>query len=94
MDDTKQGTTGYQKLNQRESIPACNSFEYAEGKCQKDSVTEKWNVPSMDETNHGTTGYRRLAQQDSVPACTSYECKKKSAVAPYDLPSDNGTDGW
>jgi hypothetical protein len=60
-------------------------------------VTAKWNVPGPVETHHGAYNYGNLAQ--SVPACNSYqhangECEKKSATAPYDLPSDNGTGGW
>ena len=29
------------------SIPACNSYQYAEGKCQKDTASEKYVVPTV-----------------------------------------------
>jgi hypothetical protein len=102
MDETNHGAThgGIYKptvLNQKESIPACNSYQYANGECEKATVTAKWDVPKATETHHGAYKYGNLAQ--SVPACNSYqhangECEKKSATAPYDLPSDNGTSGW
>ena len=85
--------------NKQESIPACNSHEFAEGKCQKDKATEKWNVPTADETKHGSYGYDQLNQKESIPACNSFQyaegkCEKASATAEWNVPTDNGTDGW
>ena len=91
----------HRKHHKKESVPACTSYQVSSGKCEnKDKVIDSWNVPTVPETHHGSYSYGNLAQEESVPACTSQEaatgkCANKStATAPYDLPSDHGTDGW
>lgn len=46
MDDTKHGTVGYQKLSQKESIPACTSFE-----CKKASAADEYDMPTDNGNN-------------------------------------------
>lgn len=93
MDDTKHGTVGYQKLSQKESIPACTSFE-----CKKASAADEYDMPTDNGNNEwqarGKAAKYAQIQRESVPACTSFECKKGSAADEYDMPTDNGTNGW
>ena len=66
---------------QRESIPACTSFE-----CKKGKVIDEWDVPTMPESNHGKYTYAN-AQRESIPACTSFECKKGKIIDEWDVPT-------
>jgi len=74
-------------LNQDASIPACNSYQNNEKKCEKDTA-----AAPLDYDLHRGTLYNNLNAGSSIPACNSYQynekkCEKDTAAAPlpYDL---------
>ena len=69
---------------QKESIPACNSFE-----CQKETAAaplmQTASIPACNSFEchpKETVAPPGYAQTDSIPACNSFECHPKETAAP------------
>jgi len=78
-------SAGTLKLMQKESIPACNSFE-----CAKKITAAPGHLAGLWEHDPEARSELQLKHHHghkSIPACTSYECKKETA-APTKLQAD------
>jgi hypothetical protein len=82
---------------QVESIPACNSYQYHEGKCEKGTAAaplmQVESIPACNSYQYHEgkcekgTAAAPLMQVESIPACNSYQyhegkCEKGSSAAP------------
>mgnify|MGYP001031724121 FL=1 len=54
MPDTAHGSYAYGNLAEQKSVPACNSYQQAEGKCaNKKSAADPYDLP----TDNGKSGW-------------------------------------